>query len=261
MATRARRKRTEHLGERSKPAPPDDACPNCGTVMRERKAILRIPVNGEEIGVPGAPHLRCPRCHEVVLRMDQARQLRERALEAYRTRYELLSAAEIRAIREEIPPDSGPARAPAETGRQHDLALGSRPERADGRHGRAPATHPRHPGEPHLPEEARGLIRLCPTFPTLAHGHAGSVSRMQASASQPEHLPRRQEAAPPAAERGLIDSQVVAHLSHRARVRRGAQGADDLLGREATGLHPGSSVGQRTGSPPPRQESRWTENR
>jgi len=100
MATRTRRRSTEHLGGRSKPALPDDACPNCGTVMRERKAILRLPINGEEIGVPGTPHLRCPRCREVVLRMDQARHLRERAMEHYRTRYNLLSAGEIRAIRE-----------------------------------------------------------------------------------------------------------------------------------------------------------------
>jgi len=100
MATRTRRRSTEHLGGRSKPALPDDACPNCGTVMRERKAILRLPINGEEIGVPSASHLRCPKCHEVVLRMDQARQLRERALEVYRARYHLLSAGEIRAIRE-----------------------------------------------------------------------------------------------------------------------------------------------------------------
>ena len=100
MATRTRRRSTEHLGGRSKPALPDDACPNCGTAMRERKAILRLPINGEEIVVPGAPHLRCPKCREVVLRMDQARHLRERAMEHYRTRYNLLSAGEIRAIRE-----------------------------------------------------------------------------------------------------------------------------------------------------------------
>jgi len=68
--------------------------------MRERSAALRLPVNGEEITVTGATHLRCPKCHEVVLRLGQARQLRERALEIYRARYGLLSASEIRAIRE-----------------------------------------------------------------------------------------------------------------------------------------------------------------
>jgi putative zinc finger/helix-turn-helix YgiT family protein len=68
--------------------------------MRERSATLRLPVNGEEIAVPGATHLRCPKCHEVVLRLGQARELRERALEVYRARYGLLSAIEIRAVRE-----------------------------------------------------------------------------------------------------------------------------------------------------------------
>ena len=57
-------------------------------------------VNGEEIAVPDAAHLRCPKCHEVVLRIDQARKLRERALDAYRSRYGLLSADEIRSVRE-----------------------------------------------------------------------------------------------------------------------------------------------------------------
>lgn len=79
---------------------PDDACPKCGATMRERRAILRLPVNGEEVAVPDAAHLRCPKCHEIVLRMDQARKLRGRALHAYRSRYDLLSGEEIRSIRE-----------------------------------------------------------------------------------------------------------------------------------------------------------------
>src|SRR2546427_7588264 len=48
---------------------PDDACPKCGTIMRERRATLRLPVNGEEVAVPDSAHLRCPKCGEVVLRM------------------------------------------------------------------------------------------------------------------------------------------------------------------------------------------------
>jgi len=68
--------------------------------MRERSSTLRLPVNGEEIPVPDTAHLRCPKCHEVVLRIDQARKLRERALDAYRARYALLSADEIRSVRE-----------------------------------------------------------------------------------------------------------------------------------------------------------------
>lgn len=77
-----------------------DACPTCGTPMRPRHGTLGFPVNGEEIAVPDAPHLRCPKCREVVLRLDHARSLRERALAMYRAKYDLLSAQEVRAIRQ-----------------------------------------------------------------------------------------------------------------------------------------------------------------
>lgn len=78
---------------------PDDACPACGTTVRERQGKLCLPVNGEEIAVPGSPHLECPRCGEVVLRLDDARRLREQALEIYRRKHGLLSASEIKSIR------------------------------------------------------------------------------------------------------------------------------------------------------------------
>ncbi len=79
---------------------PDDACPECGTPLREKRGKLKFPVNGEEVTVPEATHLSCPKCHEVVLRSDDARRLRQRALEIYRGKYGLLSADEIRSIRE-----------------------------------------------------------------------------------------------------------------------------------------------------------------
>ena len=79
---------------------PDNACPECGATMREKRGRLKLPVNGEEIAVPGATHLGCPRCHEVILRFDDARRLRQRALETYRAKYGLLSADDIRSIRE-----------------------------------------------------------------------------------------------------------------------------------------------------------------
>jgi putative zinc finger/helix-turn-helix YgiT family protein len=78
----------------------DNACPECGTPMREKQGSLKFPVNGEEIAVVQSPHLSCPKCHEVVLRFDDARKLRERALESYRQKYGLLSADDIRSIRE-----------------------------------------------------------------------------------------------------------------------------------------------------------------
>jgi putative zinc finger/helix-turn-helix YgiT family protein len=94
--SRASKPRAAHRGR----LVPDNACPECGTQMTEKQASLKFPVNGEEIAVPGSPHLSCPRCREVVLRFDDARKLRQRALEIYRQKYGLLSADDIRSIRE-----------------------------------------------------------------------------------------------------------------------------------------------------------------
>ena len=78
---------------------PDDACPSCGQMMKEARGTLRLPINGEEVAVPGAAHLRCPRCREVVLRFKEARRLNEDAIAIYRKKHKLLSADDIRAIR------------------------------------------------------------------------------------------------------------------------------------------------------------------
>jgi putative zinc finger/helix-turn-helix YgiT family protein len=94
-----KRRREGVLAARRRPVLRDDACPNCGTVMLERRGTLRLPVNGEEIAVPSASHLRCPRCGEVVLRFQDSKRLGEDAIAIYRKRHGLLSADEIRAIR------------------------------------------------------------------------------------------------------------------------------------------------------------------
>lgn len=78
---------------------PDNACPECGTPMRKKHASLKFPVNGEEIGVAESLHLRCPKCPRVVLRFDDARKLRQQALETDRQNYGLLVADDIRSIR------------------------------------------------------------------------------------------------------------------------------------------------------------------
>jgi putative zinc finger/helix-turn-helix YgiT family protein len=78
----------------------DDACPNCGTMMVERRGRLRLPVNGEEISVPSARFLRCPKDGEIVLRFQDSKQLHEDAIAIYRRKHGLLSAGEIRVIRE-----------------------------------------------------------------------------------------------------------------------------------------------------------------
>lgn len=68
--------------------------------MVERRATLRLPVNGEQIAVPAAAHLHCPKCGEVLLRFQDSRRLGQDAIAIYRKRHGLLSADQIRAIRE-----------------------------------------------------------------------------------------------------------------------------------------------------------------
>jgi putative zinc finger/helix-turn-helix YgiT family protein len=79
---------------------PDGACPRCGATMVERRSSLKVPVNGEEVSVSSALHRRCPNCDEVVLRFSDARRLQGDAIAVYRKKHGLLSADEIRALRE-----------------------------------------------------------------------------------------------------------------------------------------------------------------
>jgi putative zinc finger/helix-turn-helix YgiT family protein len=70
--------------------------------MVEKRGSLRLPVNGEEISVPSAAHLSCSKCGEVVLRFQDSKRLGEDAIAIYRKKHGLLSADEIRAIREQF---------------------------------------------------------------------------------------------------------------------------------------------------------------
>ncbi len=67
--------------------------------MKEAHGTLRLPVNGEDVAVPRAAHLRCPKCREIVLRLEDARRLGEDAIALYRKKHGLLSAGDIRALR------------------------------------------------------------------------------------------------------------------------------------------------------------------
>jgi putative zinc finger/helix-turn-helix YgiT family protein len=69
-------------------------------MMKESRGELAYPVNGQDVRVASTSHLRCPQCGEVVLRHEEARRLRENAFERYRKEYGLLSATDIRSIRE-----------------------------------------------------------------------------------------------------------------------------------------------------------------
>lgn len=68
--------------------------------MIARRATLRLPVNGEEISVVGASHLACPKCGEVLLNLRDSKRLHEDAVAIYRKKHGLLSAEQIRAIRD-----------------------------------------------------------------------------------------------------------------------------------------------------------------
>jgi hypothetical protein len=49
-----------------------------------RRGSLRLPVNGEEVTVPSALHLSCPKCHEVVLRSQEYGGSERTAIAIYR---------------------------------------------------------------------------------------------------------------------------------------------------------------------------------
>jgi putative zinc finger/helix-turn-helix YgiT family protein len=79
---------------------PDDACPTCGTIMKDTRGRLSLPINGEEIAVTSAAHLKCPKCGEIVLGFQDVKRLHEDAIAIYRKKHGLLSADQIRAIRD-----------------------------------------------------------------------------------------------------------------------------------------------------------------
>lgn len=78
----------------------DNACPNCGSSMVRRSSTLKLPIHGEEVAVPHVSHLHCTDCDERVLDIGQSRDLHRRALDSYRERHGLLTADDIRLIRE-----------------------------------------------------------------------------------------------------------------------------------------------------------------
>ena len=78
----------------------DDACLRCGTTMAERRGSLKLPLNGEDVAVPSAVHMSCPKCGEIVLRFADARRLQQDAIAIYRQKHGLLSASDIKGIRE-----------------------------------------------------------------------------------------------------------------------------------------------------------------
>ena len=50
-------------------------------MMKEARGRLTLPINGEQMAVLSMSHLKCPKCREIVLRFQEARQLHENAIE------------------------------------------------------------------------------------------------------------------------------------------------------------------------------------
>lgn len=99
MRTKTRPKRRAAAPRRHAELPAD-ACPTCGTMMRRTREAVTMSVNGEEVRVPNIPHLRCPKCGEGLFTLQDAKMMRLGAFDIYRRTQGLLSADEIRAIRE-----------------------------------------------------------------------------------------------------------------------------------------------------------------
>lgn len=100
MRTKTRPKRRAAAPRRHAVVLPDDACPTCGTMMRRTQEAVTMSVNSEEIRVPNISHLRCPKCGEGLFSLQEAELMRLGAFDIYRRAHRLLSADEIRAIRE-----------------------------------------------------------------------------------------------------------------------------------------------------------------
>lgn len=95
-------KTTSKLSEsqRERTALPEDACPECGNLMKKVSGTLSMPVHNEEVRVPRVGHLVCPKCGERVLNLRESQDFQRRALELFRHKYGLLSPDEIREIRD-----------------------------------------------------------------------------------------------------------------------------------------------------------------
>jgi len=136
---------------------PDDACPTCGTMMRRTQEAVTSSVNGEEIRVPKISHLRCPKCGEGLFSLQEAEALRLGAFDIYRRTHGLLSADEIRAIRERYSLTQAELARLLRLGGNTVSRWGGGAQRADRRHGRAAASDPGSAGQPRVPARTCGL--------------------------------------------------------------------------------------------------------
>lgn len=123
---------------------PDDACPTCGTMMKETRGTLHTPVNGEDVAVAVAnvPHFKCSKCREQVLTYTQARRFEEDAIGLYRKEVRTpLGRRDPRHPRASQR-DAGRARSASAPGAEHDLSMGVGAQCLDRSARRAATPHP-----------------------------------------------------------------------------------------------------------------------
>lgn len=81
---------------------PADACVSCGTMMKPMRGPRAYALNGERIVVPSVAYLACPRCGDTMIGLREWKRQHEDAVDIYRKRHGLLSAAELRALRQRL---------------------------------------------------------------------------------------------------------------------------------------------------------------
>lgn len=77
-------------------------CPTCGKELAPSSAEIRHVVNGEPQLVAGIAHLACVGCGEVLVPLQGANALQQRAVAAYREAHGLLDSQQIRELREKL---------------------------------------------------------------------------------------------------------------------------------------------------------------
>jgi putative zinc finger/helix-turn-helix YgiT family protein len=126
-------------------------------MMREARGRLKLPINGAEIAVPSASHLKCPKCGEIVLRFREAKRLHEDAIGIYRKKHGLLSADEICAIRAQFELKQSDLARLLRLGANTVSRWKVRPQRSDGGDGHPAAADPRPAGQRRVPARPCGL--------------------------------------------------------------------------------------------------------
>jgi putative zinc finger/helix-turn-helix YgiT family protein len=101
-STKTKKRKTVKAAEqetRRRRTVPEDACPTCGVMMKPTIGTYRHRLNGEPVPVARTSYRRCPRCHELVISLQELMRVERESIAIYRERHHLLAADEIRELR------------------------------------------------------------------------------------------------------------------------------------------------------------------